>query len=275
MTDLIIITPSIFNIIKSELTKNAIIEKKYRDLYAKYKCFSNVSVVTTTPILNTRFNRHKTVYNSISKPTNLKKQILGILNVINDSNYLKMFNKIRMIITTENTYYITSELLQKCCLQIFYVHIYLKLFMDIYQFLKLDEKKIMLENVNKYVNDFIIKKEYLLIDKEILPPDTAYDYFCYVQKHKAMINGKNIIILELLKTNILSLKLEDYILYITDELNITICESHIELLLQMLLNIKKSHSTNITINAKIIFDKTNNQKIKFMINDLQCSTPCT
>lgn len=272
MTDIIIISPNIFNIIKSDLIKNDVIEKKYRDLYAKYKCFSNISVVTI-PIQNTRYNRHKTVYN-ISKPTNLKKQILGILNVINESNYLKMFNKIRMIITTENTYYITSELLQKCCLQIFYVHIYLKLFMDIYEFLKLDEKKIMLDNVNKYVNDFIINKEYLLIDKET-SQDTAYDYFCYIQKHKSIINGKNIIILELLKTNLLSLKLEDYIVYITGELDITICESHIELLLQMLLNIKKSHSTNITINAKIIFDKTNNQKIKFMINDLQCSSPCT
>jgi hypothetical protein len=263
MTDIIIFDTNFFKEIKQTLIQDESIKLKYTELFKKYNCFSN-----NQPIIH---HKHKIIkhYNHHHpiRETNIKKQILGILNLINNSNYLKLFNKIKIIINIDNIKYIISEILNKCCLQIFYVHVFMKLFINIYEISQKDEKDIIIDTVNTYVNNFINNKEYILSESVII---NAYDYFCFVQKHKSLINAKNIIILELFKYNILLLKQIDYIEFITKELNICICESHIELLLNMLLEIHRSLPIyELDIDYQLILDKTKNQKIKFMVDDLQ------
>jgi hypothetical protein len=269
MTDIIIILPSIFNIIKSDIEINEKIKKKYVDIYAKYACFSQILLPPPSTALPHKHPIRK-IYNTRPiRIINLKKQILGILNIINESNYLKLFNRLKLIITSDNITYIITELLQKCALQIFYVDIFIKLFINIYEFIQKDDKQIVINIINKYVYDFIEKKEYILVEDVIIKNNTKYDDFCASQKHKALINAKNLIIIYLFKYKLIELSEHDYFTFIVNELNKCENESEIELLLNVVLTIQKYRpAIRLNINFKDILNKTSNKKIKFMINDI-------
>ena len=272
MTDIILISTSIFYSIKEALILDEKITQKYTDLYNKYDCFSkvhipspNVSLSSSNTFVGQR-NKFKSNNHPPIRTTNLKKTIVGLLNIINDTNYLKMFNKIRIIMNPQNIEYIINELLQKCCLQIFYIKIFMKLFMNIYEISQTSEKEIISTIVNLYVNNYVDNKEYKITE---IVMKNAYDHFCYVQKHKTYMNAKHVLILELFKNNMIKMNIKEYVEYLINEINTCDDETHIEMLLHMItVYIKENLLVNLDIHYNDILEKTANQKIKFMISDL-------
>ena len=107
---------------------------------------------------NNRYNNKKNHFNderptyADRKPKDLNKIILGILNVLNNDNYHKMFTKIRLMKNEHNISKIILEILDKCSIQVFYLNIYMRLIEDIVNICSDIESKIAIEAINKFVN---------------------------------------------------------------------------------------------------------------------------
>lgn len=240
------------------------VRSRYEKLFASHSCFTQV-VQPFLPPKQPKTPVH--IAPRITKTTNIKKQMVGILNIINESNYQKMFNKIRMMINSQNIEYIVTELLTKCCLQVFFIHVFLRLLGNIVSVCERSEKDKIYQTVNSYVNSFVENNEYMLPAK----PEGAgaYDSFCMVQKHKSIVIAKNIIISELINVSMVSLTLERYSTYLCEKIDTTSCEQEIEMLLQMMTDLKKRvPKCNISFDYERILSITSNQKIRFITEDL-------
>lgn len=277
MTDIIIIIPSQFNSVKDTINACENITKKYNDLYEKYECFSATSqqmLPVFQPNKNTRITSSTTSRSTITRSIKttlikaplIKRQMIGYLNIINEENYNKIFNKIRLLINSNNIQYITSELLIKSTLQIYYIHIFIKLLNNILDVCDTIERGIVFDTLNQYVTKFIVEKEYKELPQKL---ENAYDYYCSLQKHKSKINAKNIIILESIKMNLIEIKIDNYISYILEELNESDNYDVIEILLQLIIEIKKYYNEYpIIINKERLLSLSDSQRIKFILEKL-------
>lgn len=296
MTDIIIINDSIFfdrknKIIFEELTN---IQKKYKEIFFKYPCFSAIQVNSFIPINKSteqQYNRiSRNNYNNKKhfnkdddkinprinkKPKELEKIILGILNILNEKNYNKMLTKIRLIKSDNNIGIIIKEILQLCSMQILYVNIYMKLLNDIINLCTEIEKKITFENINLYINNYIISTEWLT-DYTINPKD-FYDLYCINEKKKTLLISKNIMIYNLVKLFNLDKNIKYYSNLIVNDLKLNLDNKNEEIsifIFQMLIFITKKEKQIIKdigildhkYLSKILHDKLSN-KLKFTIEE--------
>lgn len=292
MIDIIIINESIF--LENKKTKEAdaiitTIQEKYNEIFKKYPCFSatqvNSFIPTTKSIEQQQFYRnysnnkkqfHKeneSINPFISKkPKELERIILGILNVLNHSNYNKMLTKIRLIKSDNNIAIIINEILQKCSMQIFYINIYMKLLKDIINLCTDQEKKIVFENINLYVNQYIILNEWM--NEYIINIDDEYNSFCIKQKQKATLIAKNIMIYNLITLFNLTKNIKDYSMIIINDLKLNIENKNEDcsiLLFQMLIFITKTEKKIIKEIGNWDFDyihsKISSNKFKFIVEE--------
>jgi len=254
MDEIDIIIKTFDDFISSESNPNILsneLLEKYNKLFG-YDCFSNKIIYKDKPYrcLNDKNDkknfRHRERDNR-RKP--IEKIILGILNIINNDNYDKILNKLRLVATEENITSIINEILNKCCSQFFFMKVFLKLIIDLVNVTGYHE--IMMVNINNFIDSFVINNEYLYI-KELEDKNknkkTDYDNFCNNQKHKSYTLSKNLLIFELLKTGICTgIDIDRYILYFFDNLKNTTTEDHYhtDLLLNILLDILKQNNIEI------------------------------
>jgi hypothetical protein len=286
MTDIIIINPSHFFEKRLELDKETSIYKKYDDLFKKYQCFSNTQINLFVPPKNdysfkgnNRYNNKKNHFNderptyADRKPKDLNKIILGILNVLNNDNYHKMFTKIRLMKNEHNISKIILEILDKCSIQVFYLNIYMRLIEDIVNICSDIESKIAIEAINKFVNYYIDNSEwmneYIAIDK-----DDEYNSFCNSQKLKSLLIAKNMMINRLMTIFNLEKSVEEYgYIIITDlkktlELkNENVCILLIQMLIYMLKTVKPLVKKIFDIDHKYIYSRVVGSKTKFVIDE--------
>lgn len=257
------------NILTNELLE------KYNKLLG-FDCFSNKIIYKDKPYrcLNDKKNFRNRERDNRRKP--IERVILGILNIINNDNYDRILNKLRLVATEENITNIINEILNKCCSQFFFMKVFLKLIIDLVNVTGYHE--IMMVNINNFIDSFVLNNEYLYI-KNVEDKKTDYDNFCNDQKHKSYTLAKNLLIFELLKTNICTgIDMDRYILYFFDNLKNTNTEDHYhnDLLLNILLDILKK--TNVEVNQDIYIELhdyfqeykniVSSKKIEFLIVEI-------
>lgn len=289
MTDIIIINHSQFLERRIESDKESVIYKKYGEIFVKYQCFSNTHInLFTPPKGDFHFknnNRYSTNYNKknnfiedknpfiLKKPKELSKIILGILNVLNDKNYNKMAIKIRLLKSETNIGNIIFEILDKCCLQVFYLNIYMKLLQDIIDVCMDGEKKIALESINKYVDNYIDNSEW---KNEYIKKENEEDYniFCGSQKLKSTLIAKNMMSNRLMTMFELNRTVSDYALLIINDLKVnldirneSVCIILIQMLIYMSKTIKDIIKNLFDIDHVYIYSRVNGSKIKFIIDE--------
>lgn len=298
MTDIIIINESIFLkrkniIIQEELTN---IQKKYKEIFIKYPCFSAIQVnsfiSTNNKSTDQQFNRsrsntHINGYNNkkhfykeddkinpriSKKPKELEKIILGILNVLNDKNYNKMLTKIRFLKSDNNIAIIINEILDKCSMQIFYVNIYMKLLNDIVNLCTELEKKITFENMNLYINKYIISNEWM--NDYIINIEDSYNSLCTNMKKKKTLVAKNIMIYNLIKLFNLDKNIKHYVTILINDLKLNLDNEKEEIsiiIFQMIIFITKTEKKLIKeigiLNHKYLYSKILSNKLKFTIEE--------
>lgn len=273
MSDLLIRTLSEFMKIKETIHMDPDIHQRYQTLFSKYDCFSLVynsncihshkpsprqyyKELTTVA----KRSRGKDEKRNVIEKKSLDRTILGILNVINQSNYVKNLNKIRINATQDTIAMIIQEILMKCCLQIFYLKIFVRLIADM---MKLSGYgSIISQEIDIFVKKFINEKEYIFNGQEG-NHISEYDLFCKEQTHKAFASSKNFLILELFNENILEFDMNQYISHFIEE--IKACdEKEIDLLINIMLDIMKKCGKEINEN--------NRNYLKQNLKSIQCSS---
>lgn len=259
MLDIIIKTKEDFMCLKDH--KDPMIESKYMELFAKYDCFNKVCIA---PVAK---NKPRVVhYNPrLQRNKPIEKIILSTINVINIDNYDKMLNRFRLLATKDNIVILIREILNKCCMQIFFLKIFVRLISDLKRTSGFTEE--ITGEIKAFVNKFVDEKEYLYKGHSATV-DTIYDKFCSEQKHKNYILSKNMLITELHKAKLASFDIQVYFALLYNEL-IRLEKTYHDMFVQMLLDIVRAGIV-IKNNGYDFdhFDKSN-KKLAFMIEELK------
>lgn len=267
--------------------------KTYRNLYLTYPCFTTQQThapLRNAPVYNPRRQRrglrapgtsgfrsgcdHKNNMKNNYRKFNSNNCILGYLNIINQSNYDRIWMKIYRSIDETYAEKITSEILQQCTKQIAYKDIFLRLLQDIYN--KTDNekiRKIISSTVDDFLESYLQSKDFVIK----LERETNYDHFCNQQKHKVIVLSKNSINLRLIEISMVSTTMDDYTRVFQDHLNDMLCDDDIDYYLDIMIDIlgdilRSSLSGSrqlICVNSEKLIQRTeSNQKLKFMVEDL-------
>lgn len=291
MTDIIVINHNLFVERRSQIAIDPSLQKKYEDIFQKYTCFTAPPSIPSSHhgkfVVNNDNNNHyhkgRHYFNRknhskdeersfISRKPNKEKDItkvlLGIMNVINQSNYNKMLNKIRLLKSDANINIIVSEILKTATVQNFYMNIYMKLLHDIIEHCSESEKQKTFQTVIDFVNTFIDSKEWLTTS---IPGNDDYSAFCDFQKAKNIVIAKNVLILELVKRFSLALNLQSYVKSLVIDLDILISqndEDRSTSILHMLVQIAKSNDKLLDVKVNDLFAKSSSKKNNFVMEEL-------
>jgi hypothetical protein len=284
MTDIIIINPSEFIERRSNIDIESSIYIKYEELYKKYSCFSNTQVILPRTDYafkgNNRYNNKKGHFNDERSnymekrpPKELNKIILGILNVLSNDNYDKMFKKIKIIKSESNIGKILLEILDKCSVQVFYLNIYMRLIEDLLDVCNEIEKKTAIEIIDNFVNNYIDNSEWL---NEYIndAKDDDYNSFCNSQKLKSLLIAKNMMVNRLMMMFKLEKTVDDYVQIIIndlkktlDEKNENVCIIIIQMMIYMIKTLKALIKRLFDIDQKYIYTRITGSKTKFIIDE--------
>lgn len=258
-------------ILPAEFYKHQVIsgenKKRYDDLISAYSCFTSTSTFHVVK----KYNKN-VIYNIKRVHKDIKRSLMGLLNIINTENYKNIFEKIRFLINQENLNTIIAEILHKSCLQVFYLHVFTRLIKDIINISGNNERKIVYDTICLYVSDFLQKKEYVFT-RDSSTDIEPYALFCMTQKHKMLIQNKNILIIEMFKNSlIIDITFDQYIRFLCGELDMSYeNELHMDILVQILLDVGRE---NALTGYVILFDKDKllsiqcNKKLTFMRENL-------
>ncbi len=315
--DIIYITPTEFRNCNKDLFVCEKIIETYKKLLNSYDCFTKPDLVMLKFPTNTKHNKYdnnkphkhhknqfKTYHNStkhiipsssnnkrpqlkalgnISNEPNgvVKRQLQGLLNIINTNNFTKIFNKIKLYITDDVLDLVTEVILDTACCQVFYITIFYNLLMEIRNYVNDTGKSIIDNQIARYVNDYIGDELYLYKSSNSIQstPENKYHEFCIVQKHKCLATSRNHVVMEIIKNkHVNDWTLQSYcdnLCYTITNLEYTIVEDNLEVNVDILISMIKDLKTkdkNVRISSNALNNiKTmlnNSQRLKFMVEDI-------
>ena len=233
------------------------IKNKYKNLFDKFDCFSNVIVLRNTKKHITH-NHHNSTPNPNRKPRDITRIITGLLNILNNTNYNKIFVKLKLLIQNDNIVYIMNEILTKAVLQIFFIDIYSKLIYDIISFFY--NKEIIFEVLSNFIVSYLSENNFDIPEETI-----EYNDFCMNQKKKLTIISTNKLILYIIKYYPHIMDIKTYSRYIDNF--ITTSRLHV---LVPIINDIVVYMNFKDFNNLHLLTKGNNisKKSEFMITDL-------
>jgi hypothetical protein len=193
------------------------------------------------------------------------KKVKCILNVINASNYLKQFNKMKFVMENDNITDIVPLILETGVIQIFYINIFINLLVDIAKNYRSEVESY----VNQFVRTFLDSRLIFETANPITPSNTDYDVFCATQKQKSIKISTGIMILNLINAGFTKIDIATYV-----ETLISICNENkndelmVDTILQILVECKKlfgSVSFDVIDHLKSF---VTNSKSKFLVDSL-------
>ena len=283
MIDLIIKTPKEFYEAKDSIKVSECLTEKYLKIFQNYECFlPHCKVASTSQCKSVPFKTisskkktggfHEVHEKSFSGNKPIEKTILGILNVVNASNYAKNLNKIRFNSSEKTIEVIISEILHKCCLQIFYVNIFIKLIKDMISLSGYSD--IIKTKIKMFVGTFSQNEDELILKKPTtVEKHTEYDIFCLEQKFKNYSIAKNTLINYLhAERLILDFDINEYFNNFCSKVEYTSSD----IIVQILIQIIKINSKDIQIELKQslkdsllkMHNNVINMKLNFLIQEL-------
>lgn len=287
MTELIQYQKDDFCRIKETTVVSEEIKEKYNQLFLQYDCFQNIAYVIPYKFQKDKRSpkppvdfkkRHFQVFSKVLKRPTIDsgekpiiKRVKGLLNIINETNYEKQINKLIFSLEHDNVDVVTNIILNTSVLQVFYIHLFIKLINDM---LMTNYKNNIKNEIDQFVKSFFTNKE-IYMSQHIDTCKTPYDIFCLKQKHKTLTVSKGIVILHLIKHGITSYTLKDFINNVTKEIDISLDmhDDHtFDIIVQLLMEAKKIMNWKMTpqIFSSDIYSKPCklNKKIQFMVSHL-------
>lgn len=208
--------------------------------------------------------------------TILRRQLKGLLNIINKKNFNKIWNKIRFLANENSIQTITDVILETACSQVFYISIFMGLLCEVMTLSNEEGKVLVTKSICQFVNDYINDEQYLY--KSLLATN-KYHEFCLLQKHKSQATSKNHVVIELIKCGYCDeWTLQSYcdnllrtivnLQYDTESIDF---ENNIDIIISLVKDLKmkapyvRISQTNID-NLKTLLN--NSQRLKFIVEDI-------
>lgn len=283
MTDFIQYNKESFFAIKNTILLEDSIKDKYDIIFNSHDCFNNmifISIVKNKKDigsfpknivkLNTQDVKRKIFMKPIRKPIDSTengyiKKCKSILNIINDTNYTKQLSKLKFLIDNDNIDEIIEVIVNISILQVFYIHIFVKLLTDINQNHK----------IRKFLNEYIMS----YLDKgfcynfDNVQSSNEYDMFCDIQKHKTRMisTGKVMFIYihnslcDISKKEFINIIMSNILRYNDNELIIDVCLNILKECKSICTNIHNEIPNNI---INIVNKDVLNTKLLFLIEKL-------
>jgi hypothetical protein len=238
------------------------------------------SVITST--LTTRPPIKALKDNSNEPNAVVKRQLKGLLNIINKNNFSKIVKKIKVYVAEDVLDVITNIILDTACCQVFYISIFYNLLMEVKNFVDETGKDIIDSQIQKYVNDYIGDELYLykkIQDDGQTSPENKYHEFCIVQKHKSLATSRHHVVMEMIKNNHCNdWTLQSYcdnLCYTITNLEYTIMDDNLEVNIDIMISMikdlkirdKSVRISQTTLNSiKSLLH--NSQRLQFMMEDI-------
>ena len=264
MTDIIVISPLTFLKHRKKDVQASIL-KKYQDIFEMHSCFKYESNI----FYPKGVIKKQVAVLPIKKPKEPLKVFVGIMNVINTTNYVKMLNKIKMLVSSTNVSMIIKTILKICSEDVFYIQIHIKLIEDILKYVK-DDAHIVYTTLQEFIDVYQQDKEWMT-----LSPDNekkGYLEFCDKQKWKASIISKNLIILELVKHFKINMDIRKYVELLEEDLLNLLNEEDYDgatVVINMMIDIAKMNSVYVkNINISNLYAMVSSKKIIFILENL-------
>lgn len=279
--DIITYNPDVFYKVCTTCNIPSDIVQKYAQLFASYECFSKLPTAAPNAFNKSKVSksfphdndrrRKESSLRLHEKP--LHKALIGLLNILNNTNYTKVLTKIKILSSTDNITTICDSIIKKGVMEPMYCSLFVRLLDDVAK--SLSYQKEVQTVVNNFMDDFVSNK--LVYLKSPTHTDD-YSEFCAEQKHKTCIISANAFILQLfIKTSYVSLPIASYIGKICGLLKFYITnwdDFHVDMLLHVLIDIGKSfksemiqHVDDLQSLSKVDHIK-NNVKIGFLTETL-------
>lgn len=286
MTELVQYSKDDFSRIKGLIQIPQEIKDKYEQLFADHECFQHASFLIPFKFqkdkkniglkqLDSRDNKKRQIFHKIQRrplatdigDKHFSKRVKGLLNIINDTNYEKQINKLIFTIEHDNVDAIISIVMSTSVLQVFYIGIFIRILNDIS---KTSYKHNVKNEIDMFIHNFFANKEMYLSTIDTTTSD--YDIFCFKQKHKVLTVSKAIVILHLIKHDLTTFTLQQFVENITNDIDnaLNMPDDHtFDIILQILLEAKKIMDWKPPLGIfEVSKPKTLSKKIEFMCAQL-------
>lgn len=252
--------------------RSAALILKYESLFKSHDCFS---VVNKSPAVQAKYHKqrkphHSSHYHVANKDP--KKTLQSLWNTLNDANYPKILQKLRLQVTSANLEHIISELIKAAIIHSCYRKHFIRMIIDL---MGLWDRERICHVIKTWFQDVMLGSFYYFsYDEDTSSPKNEYDMFCLQQKHKQKTLSHNAFLLDVYDMiPCVSLDIDTYISRVlTGFLNHKGDESYTDLFLHMLYDISvrhkqleqhiyvvKSACDNLSIKNKFLFEKVVNQ----------------
>lgn len=246
---------------------------KYNKLISDHLCFSSTSHHGTNyiskycPIKSKQ--QFKKYIKKVKFTSNKDRSFVVLWNKMNQTNYNNISQKLKLLVNKENIHLVIKDILEHAILHAIYRKYFINLLKDMVQTGNKDEVQ---QVISEYVNNFLENRKYIM--NSILEDKKSYDIFCNMTKHKQCMMNTNSLILDISKDKSLekSINILNYKDKLTDSLDEVDDEFHIDLLLNLIIevfdsypeifnnaimkkNIEKKVDQNISFKNKMLIDK--------------------
>ena len=269
MTDFICIPIQLFRDKKEGIKIEQKISELYVQLLATHQCFTSNNI----PFESHHRPHQRTHKTHVSKPqaseqkrSNLSndplKKFKGLLNVINVSNFDRINRKVQFAMTDKNAPEVCSMIIDTACVQVFFVHIFMKLLNH-----SIQTSPKIIDTCSMFIHRYFHDPN--LFD---IYYDDTMDYVEYQKQRKHAINT-SLVVMEMIKNqHSKQYTTQCFVSYITDELERATSDTKVDLLLSVLFEIKKK-SVNMRVDKARLKEMmklkiNSNIRLQFMLETL-------
>lgn len=266
MTDIICISAKDFLQVKKTVIAEKKIQELYNNLISSHVCFSANAAPYESPNRTHKTQRHINIKTSTEtrKPVittgDPLRKVKGLLNVVNTNNFDKINRKLQFTINDKNANDICLLLIHTACMQIFFIHVFMKL---LHHAIQTTPK--ILETCSSFIETFF-KNEHMFD----IQGHASIDFADY-QKEKKMVINTAVVVMEMIKNHYTKeYKVQGFVAFILDKLEHPKDDIEFDLLLSILVEVKK-RGTNLKIDKirlQIIKDKVLDSRMQFMLETL-------
>jgi hypothetical protein len=271
--DIITFDPRYFLDHQSKVLVPDNIKDKYKIFFDSYDCFSKLTG-TLSPFKNVKHTPKSYDYDKRRKESRenkpLCRSVLGLLNVLNTSNYSRILAKVKLLTTESNVQSICKDIIKKGSIESMYANLFVKMIFDMHDSLGYHEA--ILGCLTDYLDEHYTGQKYICTN---FGDTQSYDVFCGEMKHKNESISAHNFILEIYKVSKVPLKpCDEYLLNLCNLIP-TVCPNEylLDILLHLLILAKKQHFV-VDINEgplqTLVKDKINfSNKLRFLIEQLE------
>lgn len=281
MTELISYTRDDFMRVKEVCDACPETKSKYESLFVCLECFNNNFVVKhhvkrgeqVRPHRAQGVQPHSLMHRKhfVRQPRRIVnggdsshiRKAKSVLNIINASNFDKLYNKLKFVVSNENVNEVVPLVLEVGVQQRFYIGIFINILMGMAKEYKAEVEAHAARFVSGFIDDVLTLE---LSEEEAM---SEYDRFCAEQKLKQHKVSSGVMALHIIKSGLFKMKLQEFV----DSLVMACKEKRTETVFDVVISILAENkglngSRAIVLERRELDCFAGTTKLRFMLDDI-------